>query len=222
MHWVAGKGQLEAVLWDMDGTLIDSEPLHEASLIGTLTAQGIAPPEQLNEAVIGLSTLRIYEMLTEKFNLRQDFLGWCESRQLHYLGRASELKPRQGAMELFLKLQSQGIKQGIVSNSDRMIVNANMKALGLNRPNQVSISKNDVMEGKPSPEGYLRAAWLLGVRPAKTLVIEDSITGALAGIAAGMMTAYVPQSNAFVSPSRAKEFKDFDELDRCLAATFGS
>lgn len=203
---------IEAVLWDMDGTLIDSEPLHEATLISTLTAQGIEAPQHLNAQVIGLSTLRIYQLLSEEFGLRQPYLEWCASRQLNYLGRSMDLRPRHGALELFRELQDRGVKQGIVSNSDRVIVGANIHVLGLACPELVSISKNDVRDGKPSPEGYLRAAWLLGADPEKTLVIEDSVTGALAGIAAGMQTAYVPQASSLGCPSMARQFKDFNEL----------
>jgi HAD superfamily hydrolase (TIGR01509 family) len=207
---------IEAVLWDMDGTLIDSEPIHEAALIETLTAQGLETPKNLNEEVIGLSAVRIHQLLTKRFGLNQSYSDWCVARQLNYLRRAPSLKARDGAIELFRELKSLRVKQAIVSNSDRMIVMENMHALGLDSPDLVTISKNDIREGKPSPEGYLRASWLLEVSPSKSLVIEDSVTGALAGISAGMVTAYIPQNRFFKSPTKAKEFKDFNELRNFL------
>jgi beta-phosphoglucomutase-like phosphatase (HAD superfamily) len=80
-----------------------------------------------------------------------------------------------------------------VSNSDRLIIDANLCAVGLVEPGLKSVSRNDVREGKPHPEPFLRAAWLTGVEPAETFVMEDSFTGATAGIAAGMKTIFWPE-----------------------------
>jgi HAD superfamily hydrolase (TIGR01509 family) len=98
------------------------------------------------------------------------------------------------ALQVWRQAEAQGLAQAVVSNSDRAIVDANLREVGLTRPGQVTISRNDVRQGKPSPEGYLRAAWLLGVDPTEALVIEDSASGAAAGLAAGMKTAFVPHA----------------------------
>ena len=82
----------------------------------------------------------------------------------------------------------------MVSNSDRLIVDANLRAVGLQYPGMKTVSRNDVREGKPSPEPFLRAAWLAGVDPAKSAVMEDSFTGACAGLAAGMRTIFWPEA----------------------------
>jgi beta-phosphoglucomutase-like phosphatase (HAD superfamily) len=75
-----------------------------------------------------------------------------------------------------------------------MVVGVNLDVVGLREPGLVTVSRNDVRAGKPDPEPYLRAAWLLQVDPGHCLVIEDSITGAKAGLAAGMPTLFWPQS----------------------------
>ncbi len=66
--------------------------------------------------------------------------------------------------------------------------------VGLTRPGSITVARNDVRRGKPDPEGYLRAAWLLEMAPADCIVVEDSPSGAAAGLAAGMVTLFVPHS----------------------------
>ncbi len=86
-----------------------------------------------------------------------------------------------------------GVVQAVVSNSDRLIVDANLGAVGIVEPGFKTVSRNDVAEGKPHPEPFLRAAWLTGIDPADTVVMEDSFTGARAGLAAGMRTIFWPE-----------------------------
>ncbi len=83
--------------------------------------------------------------------------------------------------------------QAVVSNSDRLVVDANLRTVGLAHAGMKTVSRNDVREGKPHAEPFLRAAWLAGVDPGRAVVVEDSFTGALAGLAAGMRTLYWPE-----------------------------
>jgi len=96
-------------------------------------------------------------------------------------------------MEIFGDLKARGVVQAIVSNSDRMVVDINLRAVGIHQAAMKTISRNDVRLGKPDPEPYLRAAFLTGIDPADTVVMEDSVTGATAGVAAGMRTIFWPQ-----------------------------
>jgi len=112
----------------------------------------------------------------------------------HYLDNAPLLKPRPGALEIFGDFKLRGVVQGVVSNSDRLIVDANMRAIDIHEAGMRTVSRNDVREGKPFPEPYLRAAWLTGIDPAETFVMEDSWPGTLAGLAAGMKTIFWPES----------------------------
>ena len=178
----------KAVFWDMDGTLIDSEPLHEQSLSEALLGLGILPPEDLHERVVGVAAVPVYEMLRDELGLDLPFNEWITQKYNHYFKHVSSLRARQGAVEIFKLLHQQAIPQVIVSNSDRLVVNANMKAIGLDWPTLKSISRNDVRNPKPDPEPYTHAAWLVGVDPADCCVIEDSATGATAGVEAGMKT----------------------------------
>ncbi|MER8781453.1 MULTISPECIES: HAD family phosphatase [unclassified Mesorhizobium] len=183
----------KAVFWDMDGTLVDSEPLHEAALIAALHSVGIAPPADLHERVLGIAAWPVYEMLRDEFGLDLPFDDWIVRKYDHYLPMAETLTPRTGAIEIFNELRELGVAQAVVSNSDRLIVDANLRAVGLFYPGMKTISRNDVREGKPHAEPFLRAAWLADVDPAKAVAVDDSVTGATAGLAAGMKTIFWPE-----------------------------
>ncbi|PZO78736.1 MAG: HAD family hydrolase [Mesorhizobium amorphae] len=183
----------DAVFWDMDGTLIDSEPLHDAALESVLKSLDIEPPADLHEKILGLSARPVYDMLSARYAITLPFREWIGRKYAFYLHHAPNLKPRPGAVEIFRALQEAGVPQAIVSNSDRLVVDANLRATGLQEAAAISVSRNDVREGKPEPEPFLRAAYLCGVEPSRCAVVEDSRTGAQAGLAAGMTTLFWPQ-----------------------------
>ncbi len=205
----------KAVYWDMDGTLVDSEPLHDQALTAALESVGIAPPDDLHERVLGQAARPVYEMMRDEFGLSLPFDDWIRRKYDYYLLHAVTLRPRQGALEIFRDLQRQGVVQAVVSNSDRLIIDANLGAVGLVEPGLKSVSRNDVREGKPHPEPFLRAAWLTGIDPAETFVMEDSFTGATAGIAAGMKTIFWPEK-PMAGPDGALVAESADDVRRLL------
>jgi HAD superfamily hydrolase (TIGR01509 family) len=183
----------KAVYWDMDGTLIDSEPLHEKALIAVLKSLGIMPPADLHDRVIGIAARPVYEMLREEFGLKLPFDDWILRKYVYYMEHSAQLTPRPGAIEVYRDLKAAGVQQAVVSNSDRLIVEINLRVIGIDAPGIKTVTRNDVRAGKPDPEPFLRAAYLTGVDPAESCVIEDSPTGARAGMAAGMHTLFWPQ-----------------------------
>ena len=184
----------KAVFWDMDGTLVDSEPLHEAALIAALRNAGVAPPADLHQRVLGVAAWPVYEMLRDEFGLDVPFDEWISRKYDHYLPLTATLKPRPGAIEIFNELRALGVAQAVVSNSDRLVVDANLRVVGLSYPGMKTVSRNDVREGKPHPEPFLRAAWLADVDPSQAVAVDDSWTGAMAGLAAGMKTIFWPEA----------------------------
>lgn len=201
----------KAVFWDMDGTLVDSEPLHEAALIAALHSVGIAAPANLHERVLGIAAWPVYEMLRDEFGLGLAFDDWIVRKYDHYLPMAETLKPRPGAIEIYNELRALGVAQAVVSNSDRLVVDANLRMVGLFYPGMKTISRNDVREGKPHAEPFLRAAWLAGVDPADAVAVEDSVTGSTAGLAAGMKTIFWPEA-PMAGPPGAIVINSADEL----------
>ncbi|MBE3636870.1 HAD family hydrolase [Mangrovicoccus algicola] len=208
---------MKAILWDMDGTLIDSEPLHEHALVEALRSLGIEPDPRLHDKVLGMSADKVYEWLCAEAGLSLPFGDWIRIKYSHYMQGVDLLKPMPGALECWRAAAARGLGQAVASNSDRIIVEANLGHMDLIAPGMVTVSRNDVREGKPAPEIYQRAAWLLGVDPSEAVVLEDSRTGALAGLAAGMQVLIVPYSEV-APPEGARKLADMAELKAMIAA----
>lgn len=202
---------IKAVLWDMDGTLVDSEPIAVDALIAALLEQEIVEPAGLYEAVVGKSADAIYAWLTNCHGLAMDFVAWEERKHFHYMAMASRLRGFDAAIAVWRRLEQGAIAQAVVSNSDRAIVDVNLGTVGLSRPGLVTVSRNDLRRGKPDPEGYLRAAWLLEVEPQQCLVVEDSMSGGSAGVASGMRTFFVPHASVG-APAGVTSLRSMDEL----------
>lgn len=200
-----------AILWDVDGTLVDSEPLHEAALVQALHDLGLTPPADFHRHIVGRDAEDVHRWCCEHLGLTLDLRSWLQMKYRTYLASVASLEPRSGAVELFHQLRADGYAQAIVSNSDRMIVNANLDAVGLNDPGLISVSRNDVRNGKPGPEPYLRAAWLLRAEPEHCLAVEDSVTGAKASLGAGMRTMFWPEQD-MITPEGAERMSDLAHL----------
>ncbi len=185
-----------AILWDMDGTLVDSEPLHEAALVQALDKLGIEAPPEFHDLIIGRDAHSIHDWCVHHLGLGLGLSDWLRLKYRTYFASLHALQPRENAVDLFLEFEALGFAQAVVSNSDRLVVQANLEAAGLDAPGRISVSRNDVRRGKPDPEAYLRAAWLLEVEAGSCIVVEDSATGATSGAAAGMRTLFWPQGDA--------------------------
>jgi HAD superfamily hydrolase (TIGR01509 family) len=183
-----------AVLWDMDGTLIDSEPLHFQSMVHALASFGIAADGGLQARTTGLSESEVLAFCRSELGVTVSHERWADLRNTYYLARAGSLAARPGALPVFLQLKRRGIPQAVVSNSARTIVDANLRALSLHDGAVPSISRNDVRMAKPHPEPYLMAAAALGVEARACLVVEDSLAGTRSGVAAGMHVLYWPEA----------------------------
>ena len=150
--------------------------------------------------MVGRSAEETYVLICERYGLEEDFGVWVARRvpPLRRAGAANSDPP--GAIEAYHALHATRVQQALVSNSDRLVVEANIATMRLFQPRLVSVTINDVREGKPSPEPYLRAAYLLGLEPAHCVVVEDSPTGACSGLAAGMRVFAWPEDAALVFP----------------------
>ncbi|WP_158225469.1 HAD family hydrolase [Rhizobium sp. 11515TR] len=175
-----------AVLFDMDGTLVDSEGLHHEATVNAVNRMGYSLPEHATTAMTGLSSKGCHQWLQSTIAFKPNYEDFVEEKNRHYLASASHLKRRLGVDAALALLESSDISFAVVSNSVRAVVDANLRATRLWRDELITISIEDVVRGKPDPEPFLKAASLLGRKPEECLVIEDSVLGALAGHAAGM------------------------------------
>jgi beta-phosphoglucomutase-like phosphatase (HAD superfamily) len=181
-----------AVLWDLDGTLVDSEPVHRRSFLDTGAAFGLALPGDFHDRLIGMSEEAIHRTMVESYGLDAPLSRWTERRFEAFLARIGEVRPIGHAQELWRMLAAIGIRQAIVSNGPRPIVRANVGRLGLSPDEVLTISRDDVAKGKPAPDPYLLAAKRLTEKPTGVAVVEDSLSGLNSAHAAGMSVFMMP------------------------------
>lgn len=189
-----GTTSAPVILWDLDGTLVDSEPLHEQALVATLEDEGIGPPADLHGQLLGLGASAIHALFRSRFGIRRGYDEWLQRRWAVYLQRAPSLRARPGALDAFEAAHALGWQQAVVSNSSRVIVDANLAAIGLEGRLAAIVAAEDVSRPKPDSQPYRLAQQRLAAQPAAVLAVEDSATGARAALAAGCRTFFWPQS----------------------------
>jgi HAD superfamily hydrolase (TIGR01509 family) len=193
-----------AVAWDLDGTLIDSEGLHQRALIETSAAFGADLSDLPDEAFRGVHMQDVWTALKPRFPNGVERPAWLAAIERFYVARAPGLKPTPGALEAVRALAALGVAQACVSNSGRAIVDANLDALGVRRTVAFSLSLDDVSAGKPDPEPYREAARRFALAPSAVVAVEDSGAGARSARAAGLyVVGYAPGANAFVGADRS-------------------
>jgi beta-phosphoglucomutase-like phosphatase (HAD superfamily) len=176
---------IKAIAWDIDGTLIDSEPVHHRALMAVSALHGLVI-EADDARFVGVAMEDVWRVLSPQYppELRQE--AWLAEIVDAYIERARELHSIAGAPEAVLALADAGIVQCAVSNSARRIVEANLRAVGVDGAMAFALAREDVVEGKPDPEPYLLACKRLGLAPGDVLAIEDSSVGVASARAAGM------------------------------------
>ncbi len=191
--------KLSAILWDMDGTLINSEPAHEAAFDAAVEALGLAIPAGTHDALLGSSFIEVHQKIVELTGTDLTLSDWQAVKWQHYQQLAGGIQLMQHSRAILDVYTAKGMPMALVSNSTRDEVELNLSATGLTDYFQVTISRDDVTHGKPAADGYLAAAKALAVPAAECLVIEDSVTGAEAGLAAGMTTLFHPETFGLVA-----------------------
>jgi HAD superfamily hydrolase (TIGR01509 family) len=193
-----------AVAWDVDGTLIDSEGLHQRSLIETGAEFGVDLSDLPDEAFRGVHMRDVWTALKPRFPVSVDRKTWIAAIERFYVARAPSLSPIPGALEAVRALAAKGVAQACVSNSGRKFVDANLDALQIRPAISFSISLEDVSAGKPDPEPYREAARRFALPAAAVVAVEDSGAGARSARAAGLyVVGYAPNGNAFVGSDRS-------------------
>ena len=181
---------IRAVAWDIDGTLIDSEPTHNAALARVSGRYG-APIAPDDARFHGVAMEEVYAELSPLYPPDFTLAMWLDEIVAAYVALAGDLRPFPGAREAVVTVHRAGVRQACVSNSVRRIVEANLTRLDLGDALAFSIAREDVASGKPHPEPYALACRRLGVKPHETLAVEDSDVGAASARAAGLQVLRV-------------------------------
>ena len=175
-----------AVLWDLDGTLIDSEHYWSISQNRLAKHYGASWTEEDEKGVIGSSLYDSSALIKSKFGIEdrsvQEIIDHLTDEVIEQI-RAS-LPWRPGALELLLELRQSGIKTALVTMSMRRLALAVVESIPFDAFDVV-VAGDDVRFGKPHPEPYLKAAEILRVEPRHCIAFEDSIPGLSSAVAAG-------------------------------------
>ena len=201
----------EAVIFDMDGVLVDSEPFGFEALRRVMARYGLPYGEEENAEFLGRTTLDSCQILRERHRLpeaAETLADWYVEGMLEQIARGPI--PMAGVPEVLRRIRAAGYRMALASSAEVRVIDANLTALGLRPLFDAVVSGTQVARGKPAPDVFLAAAERLGAPPATCLVVEDSRNGLLAAKAAGMRCAVVPCAHT--------RHQDFGECDHRLAA----
>nr|WP_297705498.1 HAD family phosphatase [uncultured Butyrivibrio sp.] len=191
-------GKIKAVIFDMDGVLIDAKEWHYEALNRALGLFGYTITRYDHLVTYdGLPTRKKLEMLSKEQNLPVELHSFINEMKQRYTMEIvhSKCKPVFNKEYAMSMLKADGYKIGVASNSVRNSIVTMMEMSDLTKYIDVIVSNQDVKEGKPNPEIYLKAIDGVGVKPEECLVVEDNINGIKAGQAAGAHVMQVETVN---------------------------
>ena len=202
----------EAVFFDMDGLMVDSEPEWFQSEVEVTSPFGYTWLEVDQIACLGGPLSKVGQYMFDKCGRQRSPEYFTQALIETQVARMRGNTPTMpGAMELVRELQSHGIKTALVSASPRNIVDAVLDNVGHDLF-PFSISADDVKKTKPDPEGYLKAASMSGSEITNCLVFEDSLTGMNAAIASGAYLIGVPHLVTIEESERIRVIKSLEQI----------
>ena len=208
----------EAVIFDMDGVIVDSEPLHERAFLQVFGEIGHDGDHGIDfPAYYGKSDLVVWHDFIATHRPAQSLQELTASKERKFAALLREEEPVfDGLIELLEKLAGR-YPLALASGSRHVTIRAVMALRGLGRFFPVAVSSEDVAHGKPAPDVFLRTAELLGVAPAGCCVIEDSEAGVEAGLAAGMTVIGITNSLPAEKLAHAtRVVGSYEEIERLL------
>lgn len=195
---------MKAVIFDMDGVLIDSQPYHFKADIDTMAEYGVIKDQKFYEAFAGTLTDNRMRTLRDMFGLDVPAEELIEKREKMILDIMAneDIKPVSGIPELLRSIKALGLKTAVASSSGIELIKLVLDRLGIAVYFDSITSGNDVKRGKPSPDIFLLAAERIGAEPSECLVVEDSENGVRAAKAAGM------KAIGYVNPTSGNQCLD--------------
>ncbi|MFJ7265060.1 HAD family hydrolase [Streptomyces sp. NPDC099050] len=183
-----------SVIFDLDGTLVDSEPNYYESGRRTLERHGV--PDftwEQHARYIGIGTLETLEILRDEYGITAPVEQLLAEQNAAYLELARTHTEAYPEMRAFVRrLHSEGVPMAVASGSSLEAIDAVLAGTGLDALLTTVVSAEEVAQGKPAPDVFLEAARRLGADPADCVVVEDAAPGALAARAAGMRCVAIP------------------------------
>lgn len=210
--------QFDAIIFDMDGLLVDTEPVWEEAETEMLSGYNVEMEAAVRMELVGLRNDVFLSRLIAHYNIPASL----ETLQEDIIERMLKLipvkaKPKAGALEIIQYVVERGIPTAIASSSPGVIIEAVVSSQGWGKYIPVRCSAEHLLAGKPEPHVYWEAAKALGVAPMNCLALEDSPTGARAAVAAGMTCYAVPDlSHTHIEAFAGVTDQLFDTLHHVL------
>ncbi|WP_428671337.1 HAD family hydrolase [Reyranella sp.] len=208
---------VEAVIFDMDGTLIDSESVYIAGMQDAARTLGLPLPIELCHAMVGVPSLECNLMLQEHYGAGFDLAVFRGHFSTSVQRQMSERVPvKSGVVELLDFLRDRGLPLAIATSAGRATAERNLGRAGLLDRFAALATRDDVEHPKPAPDLYLEAAKRLGVAAERCVAFEDSSIGIIAAHAAGMRAVMVIDILPPTEEARAKCFHIAEDLHEVL------
>lgn len=179
---------MKAFIFDMDGVLLDSEPLHFASDMKTMRHFGIEITREELEEFVGMVDREMLRTLKQRYNAPHSVAEMMEYQRNAKVASlmASDIGPIDGIRELLAELEAHHIRLAVASSSPRRLIDASLAKLAITPYFEITLSGEEVAQGKPAPDIYLEVARQLDVTPGECVVLEDSGAGVKAAKSANM------------------------------------
>ena len=190
---------LRAVIFDMDGVIVDSQPYHFAVEDKMCREMGIDVSMEESHSFVGMAGAKVWSYLKNKYALQEsieELLAFENKARTAYFSSLENLQPIPGVVELLEALKQHDIKTALASSSSAEVIEIFISKLGIKKYFQKIISGDTVEKGKPDPDIFLYTATTLGENPSDCLVIEDSANGVKAAKLAGMKCIGFRNSNS--------------------------
>lgn len=190
---------VKAIIFDMDGVLVDSEPLHHFSGKQVFSRLGIVISDEEYQTFTGTSSHHMWEIIRQRYGLNQclqDLVDMSRANFFNCLLADETLTALDGVNALLSDLQQSGFKLAVASSSPLRVIEHIVERFGFDKFFTVLVTGDDVENSKPAPDIFLLAAKLLGVSPDQCVVMEDSYNGVTAAKNAGMKCIGFRNSNS--------------------------
>lgn len=212
---------IEAIIFDMDGVLVDSEPHHVAIEKHQFNLNGISISNEEHQKFMGTTSENMWRKIASRYQLErpvEELIEQNQTESLRYFNELPGIPVMPGLVDLLEKLKSKNYPLAVASSSVPEIIELILQKTDLRKYFQVVVSGQEADKSKPEPDVFLLAAQKLGVIPKNCMVVEDSENGIKAALAAGMIC--VAYQSPGVDPKTQEKadiiVKSFDQLGMML------
>lgn len=206
---------MKAIIFDMDGVIIDSEPMHKKIEVELLEELGGTVTEEEHMTYTGTTDEYMWSSFKKKFQLEPAVEDMITSKKERFMDQIHTIPLVEGFEDVVKLFHDEGYLLALASSNNRSSVDQIIKQFDLEQYLEVSMSGEDIVNGKPAPDIFLKTAEKLKVEPEDCLVIEDAKNGVTAAKAAGMKCIGLDNPNSGVQDLSEADLvlTSYEELD---------